>query len=530
MRRSEFLLAALCALSAIAMGETRKSPQNLISSNPLQGMAPAGVEHASPPPAAVSVAGGQETRSGIGRVVRSGTVMGPTSSAANGDRNWAPNAKPDNGGQTADGNAAGANPGADGASARHIPFHNKSTPSVNPGANGTSARHIPFHNKSTPSAKREASGGPGGQVPSTPVLQRGVEVPKGAPYPIHNQFQQTGGGELSSPPIKGKENAKNPALQHTREGNVQPAPGSSGNAPVQQTPEGGGRPASRPLGASPQGAEDVSNQTHETDKEKNPPADPANKPGPAARVANVARTQVAENAQAHDVRAVIACWDPGDEAVANALAKQLTPAIDAIASGAKLTKADAARVSKSGDDVMIGRVAEVLERQQARGERKVIVISVTPTGTAPATTAGAKQNAEKCEPPCWTVTNELGPFCMCLLDFDSPTMEFGDIPDPGPISLNLPDHLKGSLKGGSTGSTGGRLSSSGGAAATPHLKGETEDETTGRRMHRDWIVFVVNGKNLPSAELGKLVQQSVQAEIKNPSSQRVTIKVKSCPR
>ncbi|MCL6566273.1 MAG: hypothetical protein K6U09_07600 [Acidobacteriia bacterium] len=181
-----------------------------------------------------------------------------------------------------------------------------------------------------------------------------------------------------------------------------------------------------------------------------------------------------------DIR-IFVLYDESETPSEQAAALTRAATADAVASGAKLTKADAARAAGTATPV---------------DDSPLVFLSA------------AKQNAEDCSQP-GCVKSDMGCFCFRLLDVDKVVLS--DIPVDEPV-LTGPIVIKG--KGSSTGGTGGRL-------ASPKR-----------------TVILVLGDSLPkklsSPDWWKRnrawFEQEVWAKIKaSPTTTNVTIKTKSSP-
>lgn len=154
--------------------------------------------------------------------------------------------------------------------------------------------------------------------------------------------------------------------------------------------------------------------------------------------------------------------------------------VDAVAHGAKLTKADAARTPGSAP---------------ATPNSDVVLVSA------------AKQNAEACSQP-GCVKSESGCFCFRLLDYDKVILS--DIPSEDPEFTPPRDWTKGSATGG----TGGRSAS--GPRTVVVVVGPSLQEKLGSadwwKRNRAWFMNEVWSK--------------IQA---SPTATNVTIKIKSSP-
>ncbi len=180
-----------------------------------------------------------------------------------------------------------------------------------------------------------------------------------------------------------------------------------------------------------------------------------------------------------DIRIVV-LYDENETPSEQAAELARAATVDAVAAGAKLTKADAARAGNT----------------PAVADSPLVFLST------------AKQNAEDCNKP-GCVKGDLGCFCFRLLDYDKTVLS--DIPIEDPVFTG-PIVIKG--QGSSTGGTGGRL-------AAPKR-----------------TVFLVLGdslqKKLSSSDWWKRnrawFDQEVWAKIKaSPTATNLTIKTKSSP-
>lgn len=122
----------------------------------------------------------------------------------------------------------------------------------------------------------------------------------------------------------------------------------------------------------------------------------------------------------------------------------MRPIVDAIASGARLTKADAARQAGSdpANQAIIQQIEESLRR---RNPAVFLEMTFTPSSAGhkpiacPPGDCGCKETGGvSCS--CSLINNGLGPFCMCLLC--PPVFRpFNTIPEEEPVLTSL--HIKG---------------------------------------------------------------------------------------
>lgn len=156
-----------------------------------------------------------------------------------------------------------------------------------------------------------------------------------------------------------------------------------------------------------------------------------------------------------DIRVVIACRDAGEHQAAQVLSQRLAPIVDAIASGAKLTKADAARMGVPDErideiDDFRDWFLSVLTRHPGRG---VYVFSVTPPQTS------AKQSVSGCPQGC------LPPDCFCYRFLDYDPVVFSPIDSEDPTFNPPPGWFGGSSGGNAGGSSGGGAGSGAGGGS-----------------------------------------------------------------
>ncbi len=115
--------------------------------------------------------------------------------------------------------------------------------------------------------------------------------------------------------------------------------------------------------------------------------------------------------QPWDIRLAVVAWRQADQEAAGRIAADLNPVVDAIASGVKLTKADAARFGKPLD-VFQTWLTRTIQSQQGGPGVTIVVLSA------------AKQGALSCQKP-----GCLPPDCFCfdLLPLDAkPLQTFDD--------------------------------------------------------------------------------------------------------
>lgn len=295
-------------------------------------------------------------------------------------------------------------------------------------------------------------------------------------------------------------------------------------------------------------------------------------PGPAsspqqeaAEKPQVARSAVPENAgrsmgtsQPWDIRLAVVAWRQADQEAAGRIAADLNPVVDAIASGVKLTKADAARFGKPLD-VFQTWLTRTIQSQQGGPGVTIVVLSA------------AKQGALSCQKP-----GCLPPDCFCfdLLPLDVKPLQTFD--DSGDLDFS-PGGLGGSGGGsggsggsggggsgggggsagsgggasgrsGSSGSSGGSAGPGGGRLSNPSLPlpkpgptriiprparpstGNSSGPATGPAPAPVRLVVVINGQELEQQQLQQLARESL-AELRGaPAGARVTIKLPSSPR
>jgi hypothetical protein len=185
-----------------------------------------------------------------------------------------------------------------------------------------------------------------------------------------------------------------------------------------------------------------------------------------------------------DIRAIIVASNPADEAVARVVAEQLKAALDAIASGAKLTKADAARASRP-TDALASQILELLN-QQPPGEARVVVL--TATAVAQSQPAGGPPGAKQSDGGC-----QCRDFCLCIIG------------DKWCIIACL-----------------NRFASAGDARLV-RPQGPASRPT-------DWVVVVLNTENkLSPAQISALAVESLKEVAASPTRAQLTIKTKSSP-
>src|SRR5579884_1014954 len=229
-----------------------------------------------------------------------------------------------------------------------------------------------------------------------------------------------------------------------------------------------------------------------------------------------------------DIRVAITYWNPSDVSAAQAFAQQIRPVVDAIASGAKLTKADAARFGQPIDELQ-DWFSRLLERQPGG---RPLVFSATPTNARQDVMGGG----------CRTECRMWGEFCFCLLDFDGPTLSTFPENDPELTTIGI---LGGS--GGGSAGTGGSVGSggssgsggSGGSGGTGGFGGSSSSGGGGRVASQDFggsnfpkgpvqpVVIVVNGQAVPKKQAGELVSEALKSLGTLPATERLTIKTRS---
>src|SRR5579884_3015690 len=208
-----------------------------------------------------------------------------------------------------------------------------------------------------------------------------------------------------------------------------------------------------------------------------------------------------------DIRVAITYWNPSDVSAAQAFAQQIRPVVDAIASGAKLTKADAARFGQPIDELQ-DWFSRLLERQPGG---RPLVFSATPTNARQDMMGGG----------CRTECRMWGEFCFCLLDFDGPTLSTFPENDPELTTIGI---LGGSGGGsGGTGGFGGSSSSGGGGRVASQDFGGSNFPKGPVQP----VVIVVNGQAVPKKQAGELVSEALKSLGTLPATERLTIKTRS---
>lgn len=220
----------------------------------------------------------------------------------------------------------------------------------------------------------------------------------------------------------------------------------------------------------------------------------------------------AEVTQQNGVNAavVIIAWSDKDLAIAKQLRREWTPVVDAIASGSKLTKADAARAAHElGAQKVQAWMTRVMA--QSRGANK-LPIFVDQRGGESASTGSLRQNV-KC-PICGSDQHE---FCYRLLDYDKVVLEEIPIEDPELSCLHLSNgtcYPPGCC--GNPGSSTGGPSGGGGRMVRP-------DRTV--------LVLIIGGTSQSYRQEKQALLQTLREGVEEAlhSASRLTIKTKSSP-
>ncbi|MGB9690111.1 hypothetical protein [Thermogutta sp.] len=208
-----------------------------------------------------------------------------------------------------------------------------------------------------------------------------------------------------------------------------------------------------------------------------------------------------------DGAVVILAWDEQHRRTAEQLGRSLAPQIEAIASGAKPMRPQAARGGRPPEeaDKLQGWLSD--EFRQVRQERKLRILVDWRSDSGSAT----QRTNVKC-PICGSTDHE---FCYRLLDFDK--VELNEIPidDPELSCIRLsngtcyPLGCCSGSPGSATGGTGGRLVNPGRSVVVFILGGTPED------YQREKQVFV------------KMLTSAVEEALRSGS--RLVIKTKSTP-
>ncbi len=206
-----------------------------------------------------------------------------------------------------------------------------------------------------------------------------------------------------------------------------------------------------------------------------------------------------------DAAVAIIAWDEHHNQIAEKMSEALKPVVDAIASGAILTKADAARTGGPADERqklqgwLMGAINE------SRQARKLMLF----LGAQDGSTVGTYRQNNKC----LICGSDQHSFCYRLLDYEKVELQEIPIDDPELTCLRLtngtcyPPGCCGGAPGNPTGGTGGRLMA----------------------PQRIVVVFVLGGNAQKITQekqaFVKVVAESVEQAL--TSSSRLTIKTKS---
>lgn len=233
------------------------------------------------------------------------------------------------------------------------------------------------------------------------------------------------------------------------------------------------------------------------------------KPGPDAQQKAGRPTIPRPGIQPSDVAVAIVAWGEQDRQTAEKVGQVLKPVVDAIASGAKLTKADAARRGRPADEPqkLQDWLSNVVSR--SRQARKLMILAVQ-RGESGSSSA---RTDVKC-PVCGSTQHE---FCFRLLDYDKVELQDMPIEDPELTCLTFSN---------GTCYPPGCCGNSGSATGGPQPGG-------GRLMNpqRTVLVFIVGGNARSYTQekqvLVRVVTEGVEEALRSPS--RLVIKTKSTP-
>ncbi len=238
-----------------------------------------------------------------------------------------------------------------------------------------------------------------------------------------------------------------------------------------------------------------------------------------------------------DLRVVITWWDQSEAATAQKVGRELAPVIDSIASGAKLTKADAARTAGGSMPLAewLSGVTDRARRAPGRGWQPVLLSVTAPSA--------ARQDAMACNRPGCTPDCS---FCFDLLDLDPVHLTFYPEEDP---ELHMPSGFGGSGSSSGAGSSGGPGGSGGsggsggaggaggsggsGSGGSGGSGGSSGGSGGGHRMaampRRNYLIVIVNGQQRTPEQIRQLVLEAYQMLKTAPVTERIVIKTKSSP-
>jgi len=208
-----------------------------------------------------------------------------------------------------------------------------------------------------------------------------------------------------------------------------------------------------------------------------------------------------------DAAVAIISWDERHNQAAEKMAQALKPVVDAIASGATVSKADAARIGRPADEAqkLQAFLTEALQESHRARKLKIWV------SAQDANSGGAQRQNNKC-PICGS---DQHAFCYRLLDYEKVELQEFPIDDPELSCLCLsngvcaPPGCGGGAPGSPTGGTGGRLTAPGRSVVVFLLA----DNLQQIMREKDVLVHVL--------------KESVEEALTAPS--RLTIKTKSSP-
>ena len=156
-----------------------------------------------------------------------------------------------------------------------------------------------------------------------------------------------------------------------------------------------------------------------------------------------------------DGAVAIISWDERHNQTAEKLGQTLKPVVDAIASGATVSKADAARIGRPADEAqkLQAFLTEALQESHRARKLKIWV-------SAQDANSGGTQRQNK---KCIICDSDQHEFCYRLLDYKKVELQEFPIDDPELSCLCLtggvcaPPGCGGGAPGSATGGTGGRL-------------------------------------------------------------------------
>lgn len=204
---------------------------------------------------------------------------------------------------------------------------------------------------------------------------------------------------------------------------------------------------------------------------------------------------------------VIVPWSDADRNTAEKFRQALAPVVDAIASGSKLTKADAARTGRTDEPHKLQDwLTNAITKSSQMRKLTIFVLWQSESGSA------SNRKNVKC-PNCGSTQHE---YCFRLLDYDKVVIEDYPISDPQLTCLKLKNGT--CYPPGCCGNTG---SSTGGPGGGRLMKPQ-----------RTVLVFIVGGTPRNYEQENQALVYTIKEGVEQAlsSASRLVIKSKSTPR